>query len=681
MTFSALKNNQYEFTNTSTIKNGNLNFKWDLGDNTQKETKHITHSYSEANSFTVQMIAVSEQMCTDTFEKTIETKPDPIARFNIDNAEQCFLNNKFTLSNKSLLSKGKYDSYWEISDGFISSDKNIMHHFENPGTYAATLIVETEYNCIDTASALLMVNPMPFADFGINNQHQCLNENKFVFSNKSNISDGTLEYIWSFGNGEGSYDKNPVYRFHETDSFKICLKVLSDNGCIDSSFQFIRVNPSPVAKFITNAEGKCLEGNVFEFTNLSSIENGQIESVWHTGDNNVSKDFNLSHSFKSDGNYNVMLKVISEQNCADSTHLKVSVYPMPAAKFAIGQACLNENTYFLDRSNIKKPEFLSDWVWNFGNGDGAFTRNPVYQYKKPGTYKVMLSATSNHNCSSIASEYIKINPHIPQPSIEKTTIIDNQKILVEWKKPEGKNLVKYVLERRTNNQDYILIDSFEPTTTYFIDEKVNVNTNKYSYRLRSLDSCYYESHNSNVGSNILLHIDENEEYPLITWSKYPSLTNLNGQYEIYYLDSENLLPQHLTTVDATSDFFKDSLTNYNTSSYCYQVYAIKENEILSKSNIDCSPTLLTAFVPNIFTPNGDELNDIFKVKGKNILELTMYIYDKWGDLVFYTENIDEGWDGRYMNKDLPTDTYKYIIQLKGVNDQTREFIGYVSLFR
>ena len=67
---------------------------------------------------------------------------------------------------------------------------------------------------------------------------------------------------------------------------------------------------------------------------------------------------------------------------------------------------------------------------------------------------------------------------------------------------------------------------------------------------------------------------------------------------------------------------------------------------------------------NVFTPNNDGLNDIFYPKGKGIADFEMYIYNSWGELVFYSIDINEGWSGR-INSDskFMSGYYSYTIKI------------------
>lgn len=89
-------------------------------------------------------------------------------------------------------------------------------------------------------------------------------------------------------------------------------------------------------------------------------------------------------------------------------------------------------------------------------------------------------------------------------------------------------------------------------------------------------------------------------------------------------------------------------------------------------------------IPNVFTPNGDGVNDVFFLQTTNLTEITCLIYDRWG-VKMYDVTSDKGnigWDGKtFGNKDVPAGTYFYIIKAKGKDAKDYEYKGTVTLFR
>jgi gliding motility-associated-like protein len=71
------------------------------------------------------------------------------------------------------------------------------------------------------------------------------------------------------------------------------------------------------------------------------------------------------------------------------------------------------------------------------------------------------------------------------------------------------------------------------------------------------------------------------------------------------------------------------------------------------------------FVPNVFSPNEDGRNDVFKPRGTNLFEYNLRIYDRWGNLVFEADNIEDGWDGTFNGKPMNSGVFVYYILSAG----------------
>lgn len=89
------------------------------------------------------------------------------------------------------------------------------------------------------------------------------------------------------------------------------------------------------------------------------------------------------------------------------------------------------------------------------------------------------------------------------------------------------------------------------------------------------------------------------------------------------------------------------------------------------------------FVPNIFSPNGDNNNDILYVRGKAIESLTFIVYDRWGEKVFESTSLDEGWDGTFRGKKMNPAVFVYFVEytFKGIDQEAQILKGDVTLIR
>lgn len=87
------------------------------------------------------------------------------------------------------------------------------------------------------------------------------------------------------------------------------------------------------------------------------------------------------------------------------------------------------------------------------------------------------------------------------------------------------------------------------------------------------------------------------------------------------------------------------------------------------------------FIPNAFTPNQDNENDILFVRGKNVKEIVLKIYDRWGELVFETDKQSTGWDGTYKGKLVDPGVFVYYLTVICVDEQEYFKKGNVTVIR
>ncbi len=94
-----------------------------------------------------------------------------------------------------------------------------------------------------------------------------------------------------------------------------------------------------------------------------------------------------------------------------------------------------------------------------------------------------------------------------------------------------------------------------------------------------------------------------------------------------------------------------------------------------------APILL--YVPNAFTPNNDGINDVFKVIGDQISRFEITIFDRWGDIVYASNNLDEVWTGSNNLSDhyVEDGLYTYVINVKGYNTDAFEKVGNINVMR
>ena len=123
-------------------------------------------------------------------------------------------------------------------------------------------------------------------------------------------------------------------------------------------------------------------------------------------------------------------------------------------------------------------------------------------------------------------------------------------------------------------------------------------------------------------------------------------------------------------IDSPGDY-----TVYSSGDNCTSVNKIEITEYCDKQ----------IFIPNSFTPNGDGNNETFIPILNNIVDYELRIFNRWGDMIFLSRNVNKGWNGIYMGSECQVDVYVYKISYKYLSkfgsNRTDNIIGRVSLIR
>lgn len=111
--------------------------------------------------------------------------------------------------------------------------------------------------------------------------------------------------------------------------------------------------------------------------------------------------------------------------------------------------------------------------------------------------------------------------------------------------------------------------------------------------------------------------------------------------------------------------------------YRVTAYKLGDNRITSTSNYAEVIPPVSIYIPNAFTPNGDGLNDSFGVKGEGIRDYHLYIYNRWGVMIWESANPHQTWDGIYEGRPAEQGVYVYKLLAKGYGEKGK--VGSVTL--
>jgi gliding motility-associated-like protein len=112
------------------------------------------------------------------------------------------------------------------------------------------------------------------------------------------------------------------------------------------------------------------------------------------------------------------------------------------------------------------------------------------------------------------------------------------------------------------------------------------------------------------------------------------------------------------------------------------VITVEENGCTSQDTVSIivsyEPVI---FVPNIFSPNGDNNNDVLYVRGRGIDYVTFYVYDRWGEKVFESTRMEDGWDGTFRGKPMNPAVFVYYVEATFLDGTSTTLKGDVTLIR
>ena len=314
--------------------------------------------------------------------------------------------------------------------------------------------------------------------------------------------------------------------------------------------------------------------------------------------------------------------------------------------------------------------------WNITYSDGT-NNTSVTSAASPytitnahvGTYTVTLLSDANCIGTSSGSATITIiNP--PVPSFTATPVIGCAPLCVNF--TDASTPAGSVSAWNWNYGDGLTGTQQNPQHCY-------TTPGKYTVTLTA-------SLNSNCSASDTVHnmITVNE-VPIASFSA-PATTSVFTP-TVQFVD-------YSTSATSWNWNFGDSISTSNTStvespSHAYSqvgTYCVT----LAVSNGFCNDTStvclmivpeFTFYIPNAFSPNGDGMNDEFFGKGENIKDYEMLIYDRWGMLLFKTENINTHWDGRVKGGIAQEDVYVYVINITDIFTKQHKYLGSVTIVR
>ena len=158
--------------------------------------------------------------------------------------------------------------------------------------------------------------------------------------------------------------------------------------------------------------------------------------------------------------------------------------------------------------------------------------------------------------------------------------------------------------------------------------------------------------------------------------------------KIYQFNFIHPLSLSFTILMLGNTLFLTSQSNneilYNEFYNVYRVVAVRNlnDQTISISNTVSVEKPYALYAPNAFSPDSDGINDFFKISGQGILDFQIEIYNRWGQMVYKSDDLSKGWNGTFKGENLPTGSYIYKIKtIKNGNGEELVKTGTVALVR
>jgi gliding motility-associated-like protein len=436
----------------------------------------------------------------------------------------------------------------------------------------------------------------------------------------------------------------------------------------------VTVYPQIVPSFSEIYHRGCNSDEVF-FINNST---GSTAYQWHFGDlTGVDPLTSPSHIFATQNIYTVTLLCYGiNPTCTetatgviDTRHSVTAAFNSVPDTICLGQSITMNNTSSATVNipvGTTSPGVITAYAWNFGDGNTDVTAAPTHTFTQAGIFTSTLVVTDSIHCTSQATESIfvlqvGINSFhdtllcLSQPLALKNEVIltpaMNLPFTYQWS--TSANLSDSTVQIPNFNAIGLFTYTFTATVDNFgcfATDVITINS-----VLGAPLTNVTPSTTIPYGTSIQLNADNEVFYHWIPWDGSLNNPNLNNP---------------IATPEKTT---------------LYTVYGYDVNICLDSAyvlvNVDST---MTEDIPTGFTPNGDGLNDVFRVVGLKYQDLVDFrVYNRWGQQVFYTNNYKDGWDGTFngVKQDMGTYFYTIIVARPGGAGNDIVYKGEVTLIR
>ena len=545
-----------------------IDWNWNFGDGYAGIPQHPTHTYQDTGTYIVSLVTRDTSGCSSFYEmpQRIIVHPVPQANLTAANISGC---QPITATFQNL-SQGATSAVWNFGDGGTSTDFSASHEYTEAGNYLVDLIAMNQYGCADTMQSQQPINvlaaPQPF--FSANNTTGCAPLNITFYNGSLNVEGPS--YLWDFGNGQTSTAANPQVVFDAPGFYTVSLTVTNANGCTDflsfpAMIHVMDTLPPPESKIYSVS---VLSNTSVEITweNNPAIDlggyilyrlnhhNGYYEVI-HTETNIQNTGFSLNPTYTDTGlncltttytyklqAYDICGNVIPLDQLTAHTTINVSsqrqgnnIYVSwtpyggcPVSSYEIYRCEPGETPTYLTTVAASQLDYL----------DTTFT------CPNPYSYKIMATDLCGNPFTSFSdtSVTIPLNYLANQVvDVIRSTVVDNQYVLTEWRQPSVRPemVAQFDVYRSTDNVNFNYLRTVPAQQTDLSDYAVDVQNNRYFYKILVVNTCDITQDLSPSTNTILLRGEMDEARQVhLQWTPYSAWENGVEYYILEKLDEQ-----------------------------------------------------------------------------------------------------------------------------------------------
>ena len=501
----------------------------------------------------------------------------------------------------------------------------------------------------------------------------------FVQGGLQSIGDSSHSIGVDWG-AAGNARVSVVQRAYDAVNGRACL---SDTQRLD-----VMIHPIPTASEILGTMKVCQLSDTFIYSIAgfanSTYEwtiNGNAQNIIGQGTNEIKIFWQLA------GTFTLAVEEISQFLCTGLVvDTLVLVNPKPTTTPISGPAIIcPEDPDGHIYSVVGFPMSTYDWnvigEINFtGNSTSSITVD--WDISQPfGTVSVL--ETSDKGCLGDAQT---LRVEIDRLAIDLRFVsvgTPDDRMIINWQLEVPAATSSFDIQKRESGTAgaWQNVGTVDGNVFEFTETPLNTDVIAFEYRVSAVNKCGTQII-SEVHTNILLKGIQDEDFnSLLNFSNYLGWDNGVLDYTVYGNDNRN--PYSLKEAGVIPGRSVLVVNNPDQYRKCFRVRALElDGELTtSLSNEVCFYYSPEVYVPNAFSANGDNLNDGFGVKGVAINEFNIQIFNRWGEKLYESDDIDEKWIPIYRYKDIQMGTYIYVIRYSDFENKVFQKTGTINLLR